>query len=171
MRAARRVTKIETVNRRTGEIQDLTVHSSLNAGSGIWFRGGGYTTMGYDAHNALAEADLSGASYKLFHKMCALQNRKDHGLVRVESQTRFAEQVGMSQSSVSRALKQLAEHGFIYPDGRDWRLRADFVFNGGGAAQGQAVRNIPADAPDPYANGGGLTLIDGGAGERPEDQA
>ncbi|MFF6790704.1 helix-turn-helix domain-containing protein [Streptomyces filamentosus] len=100
----------------------------------------------------------------------ALQNRKDHGLVRVENQTRFAEQVGMSQSSVSRALKQLAEHGFIYPDGRDWRLRADFVFNGGGAAQGQAVRNIPADAPDPYASGGGLTLIDGGAGERPEDQ-
>ncbi|WP_369145636.1 ArsR family transcriptional regulator [Streptomyces sp. R44] len=119
--------------------------------------------MGYDAHNALAEADLSGASYKLFHKMCALQNRKDHGLVRVESQVKFAEQVGMSQSSVSRSLRQLAEAGFIYPDGRDWRIRPDFAFNGNGAAQGQAVQNIPAATPDPYARKGAeLTVIDGG---------
>ncbi|MEV6248610.1 helix-turn-helix domain-containing protein [Streptomyces sp. NPDC051742] len=119
--------------------------------------------MGYDAHDALAEADLSGASYKLFHKMCALQNRKDHGLVRVETQVKFAEQVGMSQSTVSRALRQLAEAGFIYPDGRDWRIRPDFAFNGNGAAQGQAVQNIPAGTPDPYARKGAeLTVIDGG---------
>ncbi|MFI9112605.1 ArsR family transcriptional regulator [Streptomyces venezuelae] len=163
MRAARRVTKIETVNRTTGEMQDLTVHSSIGAAHGLWFRGGGFTTMGYDAHNALAEADLSAASYKLFHKMCALQNRKDHGLVRVETQVKFAEQVGMSQSTVSRSLRQLAEAGFIYPDGRDWRIRPDFVFNGNGAAQGQAIRSIPAGTPDPYAGKGTeLTVIDGG---------
>ncbi|MFD4317696.1 helix-turn-helix domain-containing protein [Streptomyces sp. NPDC058548] len=157
------MTKIETVNRFTGEVQDFTVHSSVRAGSGLWFRGGGYTTMGYEAHNALAEADLSGAAYKLFHKMCAMQNRKDHGLVRVETQAKFAVQVGMQQPTVSRALRQLAEAGFIYPDGRDWRLRADFVFNGNGAAQGQAVQNIPADAPDPYTGKGAeLTVIDGG---------
>lgn len=164
MRAARRVTRIETVNRTTGEVQDLTVHSSVGAAHGLWFRGGGFTTMGYDAHDALAEADLSGAAYKLFHKMCALQNRKDHGLVRVESQVKFAEQVGMSQSTVSRSLRQLAEAGFIYPDGRDWRIRPDFVFNGNGAAQGRAVRNIPAGTPDPYAGKGAeLTVIDGGS--------
>ncbi|WP_317873516.1 helix-turn-helix domain-containing protein [Streptomyces sp. SR27] len=157
------MTKIETVNRFTGEVQDLTVHSSVSAGSGLWFRGGGYTTMGYEAHHALAEADLSGAAYKLFHKMCAMQNRKDHGLVRVETQAKFAVQVGMQQPTVSRALRQLAEAGFIYPDGRDWRLRADFVFNGNGAAQGQAIQNIPADAPDPYTGKGAeLTVIDGG---------
>ncbi|MDV9187478.1 helix-turn-helix domain-containing protein [Streptomyces sp. SR27] len=119
--------------------------------------------MGYEAHHALAEADLSGAAYKLFHKMCAMQNRKDHGLVRVETQAKFAVQVGMQQPTVSRALRQLAEAGFIYPDGRDWRLRADFVFNGNGAAQGQAIQNIPADAPDPYTGKGAeLTVIDGG---------
>ncbi len=163
MRAARRVTKIETLDRTTGEVQDLTVHSSVGAAHGLWFRGGGFTTMGYDAHNALAEADLSGASYRLFHKMCALQNRKDHGLVRVETQVKFAEQVGMSQSTVSRALRQLAEAGFIYPDGRDWRIRPDFVFNGNGAAQGQAIQNIPAGTPDPYApKATELTVIDGG---------
>ncbi|MGA5494832.1 helix-turn-helix domain-containing protein [Streptomyces cinereoruber] len=157
------MTRIETVNRTTGEVQDLTVHSSVSAAHGLWFRGGGYTTMGYEAHNALAEADLSGACYKLFHKMCALQNRKDHGLVRVETQAKFAERVGMSQPTVSRALKQLAEAGFIYPDGRDWRIRPDFVFNGNGAAQGRAVQSIPADAPDPYTRkGAGLTVIDGG---------
>ncbi|MFF5975151.1 helix-turn-helix domain-containing protein [Streptomyces sp. NPDC012769] len=167
------MTKIETVNRSTGEVQDLTVHSSVSAGSGLWFRGGGYTTMGYEAHNALAEADLSGAAYKLFHKMCALQNRKDHGLVRVETQAKFAAQVGMQQPTVSRALKQLSEHGFIYPDGRDWRLRADFVFNGNGTAQGQAIQSIPDGAPDPYAsakNVGGLTVIDGGDQERPDNR-
>ncbi|WP_159026485.1 helix-turn-helix domain-containing protein [Streptomyces vietnamensis] len=121
--------------------------------------------MGYAAHLALADADLSAASFKLFHKMCAIQNRKDHGLVIVENQTKFAEQVGMSQSSVSRALRQLADQGFIYADGRNWRLRADFVFNGNGAAQGRAIPNIPADAPDPYAGKGtGLTVIDGGNG-------
>ncbi|MEF9884451.1 helix-turn-helix domain-containing protein [Streptomyces sp. P9-A4] len=119
--------------------------------------------MGYAAHLALADADLSAASFRLFHKMCAIQNRKDHGLVIVESQTKFAELVGMSQSSVSRALRQLADHGFIYADGRNWRLRADFVFNGNGAAQGQAIQNIPAGAPDPYTGKGAeLTVIDGG---------
>ncbi|MGV9690776.1 helix-turn-helix domain-containing protein [Streptomyces sp. NPDC003444] len=119
--------------------------------------------MGYEAHLVLAEADLSAASFKLFHKMCAIQNRKDHGLVIVETQTKFAEQVGMSQSSVSRSLKQLSEAGFIYPDGRNWRIRPDFAFNGNGAAQGRAVQGIPADAPDPYTRrGAGLTVIDGG---------
>ncbi|MGA5220239.1 hypothetical protein ACPCAE_29780 [Streptomyces cinereoruber] len=112
---------------------------------------------------ALADADLSVSAYKLFHRMCALQNRKDHGLVIVESQVKFAEQVGMAQSSVSRSLKQLSEAGFIYPDGRNWRIRPDFVFNGNGAAQGRAVQGIPADAPDPYTRkGAGLTVIDGG---------
>ncbi|MFH9953573.1 helix-turn-helix domain-containing protein [Streptomyces roseolus] len=160
------MTKIETVNRSTGEVQDLTVHSSVGAAHALWFRGGGYTTMGYDAHEALAEADLSGAGYRLFHKMCALQNRKDHGLVRVESQAKFAEQVGMSQPTVSRALRQLADAGFIYPDGRDWRLRPDFVFNGNGAAQGRAIQNIPADSTDPYTGQPpGLTVIDGGDSE------
>ncbi|KND31490.1 hypothetical protein [Streptomyces acidiscabies] len=159
------MTRIETINRATGEAQDLTVRSSISTAAGLWFRGGGYTTMGYEAHNALAEADLSGAAYKLFHKMCALQNRKDHGLVRVESQAKFAEQVRMRQPTVSRALRQLAEHGFIYPDGRDWRLRADFVFNGNGVAQGQAVQSIPPGAPDPYAqqrDRTGLTVLPGG---------
>ncbi|MYS07857.1 helix-turn-helix domain-containing protein [Streptomyces sp. SID6041] len=119
--------------------------------------------MGYAAHQALADADLSAASFKLFHTMCAIQNRKDHGLVIVESQTKFAEQVGMSQSSVSRALRQLADQGFIYADGRNWRLRADFVFNGNGAAQGRAIQTIPADAPDPYTGKGTeLTVIAGG---------
>ncbi|MFD9423822.1 MULTISPECIES: helix-turn-helix domain-containing protein [unclassified Streptomyces] len=168
------MTKIETINRTTGEVQDLTVHSSVGAASGLWFRGGGYTTMGYEAHDALAEADLSGASYKLFHKMCALQNRKDHGLVRVETQAKFAEQVGMKQPTVSRALKQLAEAGFIYPDGRDWRLRADFVFNGNGTAQGQAIQSIPDGAPDPYAGkkqSADLTVLPGGAqGSDPDSQ-
>lgn len=166
MRAGRRVTLIKTVNRSTGEVNDLTVHSSVSATVALWFRGGGFTTMGYAAHLALADADLSAASYKLFHKMCALQNRKDHGLVRVESQTKFAELVGMSQSSVSRSLKQLADAGFIYPDGRDWRLRPDFVFNGNGAAQGRAIQNIPADSTDPYTGQApSLTVIDGGDGE------
>ncbi|MFE3069162.1 hypothetical protein [Streptomyces sp. NPDC059247] len=98
--------------------------------------------------------------------MSALQNRKDHGLVRVESQAKFAEQCGMSQPSVSRGLRQLAENGFIYPDGRDWRIRADFLFNGNGAAQTQAVRNIPEDVPDPYAadRSTDLTIIRGGDG-------
>ncbi|MER7624969.1 hypothetical protein [Streptomyces sp. NPDC126503] len=53
----------------------------------------------------------------------------------------------------------------IYADGRNWRLRADFVFNGDGAAQRRAVQDIPADAPDPYAGDvtrKGLTVIDGG---------
>ncbi len=119
--------------------------------------------MGYAAHMALADADLSVSAYKLFHRMCALQNRKDHGLVIVESQVKFAEQVGMAQSSVSRSLKQLSEAGFIYPDGRNWRIRPDFVFNGNGAAQGRAVQSVPADAPDPYTRkGAGLTVIDGG---------
>ncbi|WP_024755772.1 helix-turn-helix domain-containing protein [Streptomyces exfoliatus] len=120
--------------------------------------------MGYDAHQALADAPLSVSAYKLFHKMSALQNRKDHGLVRVESQAKFAEQCGMSQPSVSRGLRQLAENGFIYPDGRDWRIRADLLFNGNGAAQAQAVRNIPDDAPDPYATNrsADLTVIKGG---------
>ncbi|CAL9470980.1 hypothetical protein SUDANB140_02844 [Streptomyces sp. enrichment culture] len=163
MRAARRVTRIETVNTRTGEVNDFTVHSSTSAAQGLWFRGGGFTTMGYAAHHALADADLSVSAYKLFHKMCALQNRKDHGLVLVESQVKFAEQVGMSQASVSRSLKQLAAHGFIYPDGRNWRIRADFVFNGNGVAQGHAVQNIPADAPDPYTGGrADLKVVDGG---------
>lgn len=75
--------------------------------------------MGYDAHQTLADADLSLSAYKLFHKMSALQNRKDPGLVRVESPTKFAEQVGMSQSSVSRDLRQLAEHGLTVIDGGD----------------------------------------------------
>ncbi len=163
MRAARKVTRIETVNRTTGEMADFTVLSSVSTAAGLWFRGGGFTTMGYAAHLALADADLSAASFKLFHKMCAIQNRKDHGLVMVESQAKFAEQVGMSQSSVSRGLKQLSEAGFIYPDGRNWRIRPDFVFNGNGAAQGRAVQSVPADAPDPYTRkGAGLTVIDGG---------
>ncbi|MFF4168818.1 ArsR/SmtB family transcription factor [Streptomyces sp. NPDC001744] len=166
MYADRKVTRIETVNRSTGETADLTVHSSVSTGVGPWFRGGGFTTVGYAAHLALADADLSAASFKLFHKMCAIQNRKDHGLVIVESQTKFAEQVGMSQSSVSRALRQLSEAGFIYPDGRNWRLRPDFVFNGNGAAQGRAIQGIPDDAPDPYRQKGpGLTVIDGGEGD------
>ncbi|MFD8428630.1 hypothetical protein ACFV1R_13635 [Streptomyces coelicoflavus] len=110
------------MNKRTGEVNDFTVHSATSAAHGLWFRGGGFTTMGYAAHNALADADLSVSAYKLFHKMCALQNRKDHGLVLVESQVKFAEQVDMSQASVSRALKQLAAQGFIYPEGRNWRL-------------------------------------------------
>ncbi|MBB4986327.1 MULTISPECIES: helix-turn-helix domain-containing protein [Streptomyces] len=144
-------------------MNDLTVHSSVSVAAGLWFRGGGFTTMGYAAHLALADADLSAAAFKLFHKMCAIQNRKDHGLVIVENQTKFAEQVGMSQSSVSRALRQLADQGFIYADGRNWRLRADFVFNGNGAAQGQAIQNIPDGTPDPYApKGAQLTVIDGG---------
>ncbi|MET9821685.1 MULTISPECIES: cyclic nucleotide-binding domain-containing protein [Streptomyces] len=162
VRAARRVTRIETVNKRTGEVNDFTVHSAASAAHGLWFRGGGFTTMGYAAHNALADANLSVSAYKLFHKMCALQNRKDHGLVLVESQTKFAEQVGMSQASVSRGLKQLASQGFIYPDGRNWRIRPDFVFNGNGAAQGQAVQSIPADAPDPYdRKRADLKIVDG----------
>ncbi|MEU1229067.1 hypothetical protein [Streptomyces sp. NPDC005828] len=151
------------MNRTTGEIADFTVHSSVSAARGLWFRGGGFTTMGYAAHQALADADLSVSAYKLFHQMCAIQNRKDHGLVIVESQVKFAEQVGMAQSSVSRSLKQLADAGFIYPDGRNWRIRPDFAFNGNGAAQGQAVQNIPAGTPDPYApKGAQLTVIDGG---------
>ncbi|MFF6998449.1 hypothetical protein ACFY93_26280 [Streptomyces sp. NPDC008313] len=151
------------MNKRTGEMNDFTVHSSVPAAHGLWFRGGGFTTMGYAAHDALADADLSASAYKLFHKMCALQNRKDHGLVLVESQVKFAERVGMSQASVSRSLKQLAAQGFIYPDGRNWRIRPDFVFNGNGAAQGQAVQNIPAATPDPYAGTRtDLTVIDGG---------
>jgi hypothetical protein len=171
VRAARRVTRIETVNKRTGEVNDFTVHSSVSAARGLWFRGGGFTTMGYAAHNALADADLSASAYKLFHKMCALQNRKDHGLVLVESQTKFAEQVGMSQASVSRSLKQLSTHGFIYPEGRNWRIRPDFVFNGGGAAQGQAVQNIPDGTPDPYAGGRtDLTVIDGGGEGQTDDR-
>ncbi|WP_329134631.1 helix-turn-helix domain-containing protein [Streptomyces sp. NBC_00670] len=126
--------------------------------------------MGYAAHNALADADLSASAYRLFHKMCALQNRKDHGLVLVESQTKFAEQVGMSQASVSRSLKQLASQGFIYPEGRNWRIRPDFVFNGNGAAQGQAVQNIPAGTPDPYAGPRtDLTVIDGGNDEKADE--
>ncbi|MGW5623000.1 hypothetical protein ACWEWP_19765 [Streptomyces olivaceus] len=170
VRAARRVTRIETVNKRTGEVNDFTVHSSASAAHGLWFRGGGFTTMGYAAHNALADADLSVSAYKLFHKMCALQNRKDHGLVLIESQAKFAEQVGMSQASVSRSLKQLAAHGFIYPDGRNWRIRADFVFNGGGAAQGQAVQSIPADTPDPYAGArADLKVVEGGDEKRDGD--
>lgn len=70
----------------------------------------------------------------------------------------------MSQPSVSRGLRQLAENGFIYPDGRDWRIRADLLFNGNGTAQAQAVRNIPEDAPDPYATNrsADLTVIKGG---------
>ncbi|MFB7860695.1 hypothetical protein [Streptomyces sp. NPDC056069] len=174
MRAARKVTRIETVNRSTGEVNDLTVHSSVSTAASLWFRGGGFTTMGYAAHMALADADLSAASFKLFHKMCAIQNRKDHGLILVESQTKFAQQVGMSQSSVSRALRQLSEAGFIYADGRNWRLRPDFVFNGNGLAQGQAVQHIPADAADPYTTSktvGGLTVIDGGDGGQPDDRA
>lgn len=171
MRAARRVTRIETVNKRTGEVNDFTVHSATSAAHGLWFRGGGFTTMGYAAHNALADADLSVSAYKLFHKMCALQNRKDHGLVLVESQVKFAEQVGMSQASVSRALKQLAAEGFIYPDGRNWRLRPDFVFNGNGVAQGQAVQGIPAGVPDPYAGGRvDLKVVDGGDEGRDADR-
>ncbi len=172
MRAARRVTRIETVNKRTGEVNDFTLHSSVSAAHGLWFRGGGFTTMGYAAHNALADADLSVSAYKLFHKMCALQNRKDHGLVLIESQSKFAEQVGMSQASVSRGLKQLADHGFIYADGRNWRIRPDFVFNGNGAAQGEAVRNIPAGTPDPYAGGRtDLTVIEGGGEEQADGRA
>jgi hypothetical protein len=166
------VTRIETVNKRTGEVSDFTVHSSVPAAHGLWFRGGGFTTMGYAAHNALADADLSVSAYKLFHKMCALQNRKDHGLVLIESQAKFAEQVGMSQASVSRSLKQLAAQGFIYPDGRNWRIRPDFVFNGNGAAQGEAVQNIPAGTPDPYAGGRtDLTVIEGGNEGQGEDEA
>ncbi|MEW1997997.1 hypothetical protein ACFWFH_23245 [Streptomyces coelicoflavus] len=150
------------MNKRTGEVNDFTVHSSASAAHGLWFRGGGFTTMGYAAHNALADADLSVSAYKLFHKMCALQNRKDHGLVLVESQVKFAAQVGMSQASVSRALKQLAAEGFIYPDGRNWRLRPDFVFNGNGVAQGQAVQSIPGGTPDPYTGGrADLKIVDG----------
>ncbi|MFC8099987.1 helix-turn-helix domain-containing protein [Streptomyces sp. NPDC057363] len=159
------------MNKGTGEVNDFTVHSSVSAAHALWFRGGGFTTMGYAAHNALADADLSVSAYKLFHKMCALQNRKDHGLVLVESQVRFAEQVGMSQASVSRSLKQLAAQGFIYREGRNWRIRPDFVFNGNGAAQGQAMQNIPEGTPDPYAGTRtDLTVIDGGnegqAGDR-----
>lgn len=71
--------------------------------------------MGYAAHNALADADLSASAYKFFHKMCALQNRKDHGLVLVESQVKFAEQVGMSQASVSRAFKHPRVPGIHLP--------------------------------------------------------
>ncbi|WP_146063568.1 ArsR family transcriptional regulator [Streptomyces sp. SM11] len=131
--------------------------------------------MGYAAHLALADADLSAAAFKLFHKMCGIQNRKDHGLVIVENQTKFAEQVGMSQSSVSRGLKQLVEEGFIYADGRNWRLRADFVFNGNGAAQGQAIRSVPDDAPDPYAGkkqSADLTVLPGGAqGSDPDGES
>ncbi|MEV5660320.1 cyclic nucleotide-binding domain-containing protein [Streptomyces flaveolus] len=160
------------MNKRTGEVSDFTVHSSISAAHGLWFRGGGFTTMGYAAHNALADADLSVSAYKLFHKMCALQNRKDHGLVLIESQVKFAEQVGMSQASVSRSLKQLAAHGFIYPDGRNWRIRPDFVFNGNGAAQGEAVQNIPAGTPDPYAGGRtDLTVIEGGNEGQTDDRA
>jgi DNA-binding transcriptional MocR family regulator len=125
--------------------------------------------MGYAAHNALADADLSVSAYKLFHKM-ALQNRKDHGLVLIESQVKFAEQVGMSQASVSRSLKQLATQGFIYCEGRNWRIRPDFVFNGNGAAQGQAMQNIPEGTPDPYAGGRrDLTVIEGGNETRDDD--
>ncbi|MGW2207445.1 winged helix-turn-helix domain-containing protein [Streptomyces sp. NPDC001774] len=83
----------------------------------------------------------------------------------VENQTKFAEQVGMSQSFVSRALKQLEEAGIIYPDAGSWRIRPDFAFNGNGVEQGKAIQNIPAGAPDPYthrAKPGGLTVIDGG---------
>lgn len=128
--------------------------------------------MGYAAHHALADADLSVSAHRLFHKMCALQNRKDHGLVLVESQVKFAEQVGMSQASVSRSLKQLAAHGFIYPDGRNWRIRLDFVFNGNGAAQGQAAQSIPPGTPDPYAGTRtDLTVIDGGNEGQADDQA
>ncbi|MBQ1097004.1 winged helix-turn-helix domain-containing protein [Streptomyces sp. b94] len=128
--------------------------------------------MGYAAHNALADADLSVSAYKLFHKMCALQNRKDHGLVLVESQVKFAEQVGMSQASVSRSLKQLAAQGFIYREGRNWRIRPDFVFNGNGASQGQAVQNIPSGTPDPYAETRtDLMVIDGGDEGREGDRA
>ncbi|MEV0376047.1 hypothetical protein AB0I10_41190 [Streptomyces sp. NPDC050636] len=158
------MTRLETVNRSTGEVQDLTVHSSVPASGGLFFRGGGFTTMGYDAHKALADADLSVTAYKLFHKMSAMQNRKDHGLVRVESQAKFAEQCGMSQASVSRGLRQLSEYSFIYPDGRDWRIRPDFLFNGNGAAQAQALQSIPDDAPDPYAGRQrtDLTVINGG---------
>lgn len=164
------MTRIETVNKKTGEVNDFTVHSSVSAAHTLWFRGGGFTTMGYAAHNALADADLSASAYRLFHKMCALQNRKDHGLVLVESQTKFAEQVGMSQASVSRSLKQLASQGFIYPEGRNWRIRPDFVFNGNGAAQGQAVQNIPAGTPDPYAGPRtDLTVIDGGNDEKADE--
>ncbi|SDF99066.1 hypothetical protein SAMN05216260_11326 [Streptomyces griseoaurantiacus] len=161
------MTRIETVNKKTGEVNDFTLHSSVSAAHALWFRGGGFTTMGYAAHNALADADLSASAYRLFHKMCAIQNRKDHGLVLVESQAKFAEQVGMSQASVSRGLKQLASQGFIYAEGRNWRIRPDFVFNGNGVAQGQAVQNIPAGTPDPYAGTRtDLTVIDGGNGEK-----
>ncbi|NEB09212.1 hypothetical protein G3I32_10055 [Streptomyces coelicoflavus] len=144
-------------------MNDFTVHSATSAAHGLWFGGGGFPTMGYAAHNALADADLSVSAYKLFPKMCALQNRKDHGLVLVESQVKFAEQVGMSQASVSRALKQLATGGFICPEGRNWRLRPGLVFNGNGVAQGQAVQSIPAGTPDPYAGGRtDLKNVDGG---------
>ncbi|MFJ8540806.1 hypothetical protein ACIRFH_02110 [Streptomyces sp. NPDC093586] len=70
-----------------------------------------------------------------------------------------------------RSLKQLAAHGFLHPDGRNWRIRPVFVFNGNGngAAQREAVRNTPAGTPDPYAGGRtDLTVIEGG-GEEPDD--
>jgi hypothetical protein len=61
------------------------------------------------------------------------------------------------------------ESADVCPNGRNWRIRPDFVFSGGGTAQGDAVRNIPDDAPDPYAGGHrDLTGIEGG-GEGADD--
>ncbi|MGX1513507.1 hypothetical protein [Streptomyces collinus] len=52
--------------------------------------------------------------------------------------------------------------GWLYSEGRNWRIRPDFVFNGNGAAQ--AVQSIPADAPDPYAGKrADLKIVDGHA--------
>ncbi|MFJ6069620.1 hypothetical protein ACIQFU_02050 [Streptomyces sp. NPDC093065] len=76
---------------------------------------------------------------------------------------KFAEQVGMSRASLSPRPQATRGRGIIYPDGRNWRLRPDFVFNGNGVAQGRAARSIPVGTPDPYAGArADLKVVDGG---------
>lgn len=94
------------VDPETGEIVSLTIpYKPMKSNLG-----GGWMTMYQDAMDWMADAKLSYEEYRVLMKLFAKLDFENY--IRV-TQTKIANELGMKQGNVARAIKGLLEHDII----------------------------------------------------------
>lgn len=141
MAMAGKIIQGRVINEATGETMNLALYQPKTTHP---YRHGGFVQMSQEALMQLAQSDLTGDDMKV---LFALLARLDFENYLQAPQAEIAEQIGMRQPHVARAIKHLCEHGVIIMGAKvgrsnTYRLCPSFGFKGKSKNYGKMMADI-----------------------------
>lgn len=104
------------------EIEEVRILQSIQKRH---FKKGEFYTMNKKVNTKLKDKKYTGETYRLFFTL--LEKIDYNNRIKSFTQTSLGNELGISQSNVSKGLKILKNDGLIYKDGRDWYFSDEYV--------------------------------------------